>query len=101
MSTPREKWYQKTDDITVITLTIYVQPGAKQNEIVGIHGDALKIKLTTPPTDGRANKALVRYIARLFEVPLSQITLKRGAKSPHKIIEVRASQIDPEILIKM
>ena len=99
MSAPRESWYQKTDDI--ITLTIYVQPGAKHNEIIGMHGDALKIKLATPPIDGRANKALVRYIARLFEVPLSQITLKRGAKSRHKIIEVSASQIVPEILFKI
>ncbi len=89
-------WYQKTDDI--ITLAIYVQPGAKHNGIVGMHGDALKIKLATPPIEGRANIALVRYLATLFEVPLSHITLKRGEKSRHKIIEVRASQIDPKSL---
>lgn len=98
MGNSMENWYQKIDDI--ITLTIYLQPGAKHNEIVGMHGDALKIKLATPPVDGRANKALVRYIATLFEVPLSQITLRRGVKSRHKIIEVRASSIDPEILFK-
>ncbi len=92
-----ETWYQKTGDI--ITLTIYVQPGAKHNEIVGMHGDALKIKLAGQPIEGRANSALVRYIATLFEVPLSQVTVKRGAKSRHKIIEVRASQIDPKILL--
>jgi len=91
-------WYQKIGDI--ITLTIYVQPGAKHNEIIGMHGEALKIKLATPPIEGRANIALIRYIATLFEVPLSQVTLKRGAKSRHKTIEVHASQIDPEILLK-
>lgn len=92
-----ETWYQKTGNI--ITLTIYVQPGAKHNKIIGIHGDALKIKLATQPIEGRANNALVRYIATLFEVPLSQVTLKRGNKSRHKIIEVRASPIDPKILL--
>lgn len=45
------------------------------------------------------HNALVRYIATLFEVPLSQVTLKRSDKSRHKIIEVRASQIDPKILL--
>src|SRR3990167_6780986 len=98
MSISMETWYQKTGDI--ITLTIYVQPGAKHNEIIGMHGDALKIKLATQPIEGRANKSLVRYIATLFEVPLSQITLKRGDKSRHKIIQIRASQIDPIILLK-
>ena len=98
MSIPIEPWYKKTGDI--ITLTIYVQPEAKHNEIIGMHGDALKIKLATPPIEGRANIALIRYIATLFEVPLSQITLKRGAKSRYKVIEIHASQVDPEILLK-
>lgn len=85
-------WYQKEADI--ITLNVYVQPGSKHNEIVGLHGDALKIKLATQPIDGRANKALLHYIAQLFEVPVSQVTLKRGEKSRHKIIKVRASPLD-------
>jgi len=98
MGIQMENWYQKIGDI--IILTIYVQPGAKHNEIIGMHGDALKIKLATPPIEGRANIALVRYIATLFEVPLSQITLKRGVKSRRKIFEICASQIDPKVLLK-
>ncbi len=93
-----ETWYQKTDNI--ITLTLYIQPRAKHNEIVGMHGNSLKIKLATPPIEGCANKALISYIAALFKVPLSQITLKRGTKSRHKIIEVHASQINPQVLLK-
>lgn len=92
-----ETWYQKTGDI--ILLTLYVQPGAKHNEIVGMHGNALKIKLATPPIEGRANKALLRYMATLFEVPLSNITLKRGTKSRQKTIEIRSSRIDPDIML--
>lgn len=92
-----ETWYQKTGDI--ILLTLYVQPGAKHNEIVGMHGNALKIKLATPPIEGRANKALLRFIATLFEVPLSHITLKRGTKSRQKTIEIRSSLIDPDIML--
>jgi len=90
----------KTQDGT-ITLTIYVQPGAKHNEIIGIHGDAIKIKLATPAIEGRANKALVRYIAKLFAVPLSQVTVKRGAKSRHKVIEISGSQIEANIICKI
>jgi uncharacterized protein (TIGR00251 family) len=89
-------WYQKINDI--ITLTIYVQPGAKRNEVVGAYGNSLKIKLAAPPIDGRANKALINYIATLFNVPLSHVTLKRGTKSRYKIIDIQASQIEPKML---
>lgn len=92
MNTPTESWYQKAGGI--ITLTLYVQPGSKHNEIVGLHGDALKIKLATQPIEGRANKALLHYIANLFNVTLSQVTLKRGEKSRYKIIEIQASHLD-------
>ncbi len=92
MNTSTKSWCQKADGI--ITLMLYVQPGSKHNEIVGMHGDALKIKLATQPIEGRANKALLHYIAKLFDVPLSQVTLKRGKKSRNKTIEVRASHFD-------
>jgi uncharacterized protein (TIGR00251 family) len=44
----------------VLTLTLHVQPGAKRTEVVGLHGDALKIKLAAPPVEGKANEALLR-----------------------------------------
>jgi len=91
-------WYTQTED--VIILKIYVQPGAKHNDVVGLYNDALKIRVTTPAVDGRANIALLKYIAELFDVPRRDIILKRGDISRYKSIEVRNSHINPDHLLK-
>jgi uncharacterized protein (TIGR00251 family) len=91
-------WYRSIGD--VITLTLHVQPGAKRSEISGLHGEALKLKLAAPPIDGRANEALVKYIAGLFEVPIRQVELKQGAQSRHKVLAITGSLINPESLLK-
>ncbi len=79
---------------------IYVQPGAKQTEIIGLHGDALKIRLISRPIDGEANTALLHYIAKLFDVPLRQVVLKQGDKSLYKKIAITGSRIDPSMFFK-
>ena len=79
MSQIIESWYKKIDDTFILSL--YIQPNAKKNEIVGLHGNSLKIKLATLPIDGRANKALFEYLAELLNVRLSQVTLKQGLGS--------------------
>ena len=86
-------WYQHNDD--VITLNLHVQPGAKSSAISGLHGDALKIRLAAPPVEGRANKALMKFLAELFAVPLRDIKLLRGQQSRHKVVQVTDSTIDP------
>lgn len=90
-------WYRGNGD--VVTLTLHVQPGAKRSEISGLHGDALKIRLAAPPVDGRANEALQKYIAGLFDVPIRQVELKQGGQSRHKVVAVTGSRIDPESLL--
>jgi len=90
-------WYRRQDD--VITLTLHVQPGAKRSEIAGLHGDALKIRLAAPPIEGRANDALLRYIADTFAVPLRNVELRQGSQSRHKVVAVSGSTIEPESLI--
>ena len=90
-------WYQQKG--TVVTVNVYVQPGAKCNEIVGLHNGSLKIRLASPPIDGRANQALLKYMATLFEVPLRNVTLKRGDKARHKVVVITNSDI-PKILQK-
>lgn len=87
------KWYREEEN--TIILNVYVQPGAKRTEVVGFHGDSLKIRLASPPIDGRANKALLKYIGKLFNVAARHVELKRGDKSRHKIIAVVASKIHP------
>jgi hypothetical protein len=90
-------WYRRNGEI--ITLTLHVQPGAKRSEIVGLHGEALKIKLAAPPIEGRANEALLKFIADLFAVPLRNTELKQGGQSRHKVVAVTGSRIDPGILL--
>jgi uncharacterized protein (TIGR00251 family) len=90
-------WYRCNGD--VITLTLHVQPGAKNSEIVGLHGEALKIKLAAPPIEGRANEALLKFISGLFDVPTRQAELKQGGQSRHKVVAVTGSTVDPETLL--
>lgn len=90
-------WYRNEGGS--ITLTLHIQPGAKRSAVSGLHGDALKIRLAAPPIEGRANEALLRFIADSFDVPLRQIELLRGTQSRHKMVRVEGSKIEPESLL--
>lgn len=91
-------WYRRNGD--VLTLTLHVQPGAKHTTVAGLHGEALKIRLSAPPLEGRANAALLKYIASSFDVALRQVELKQGDQSRHKVVAVTGSAVDPESLLK-
>jgi uncharacterized protein (TIGR00251 family) len=91
-------WYRRNGN--VITLTLHVQPGAKRSGIVGLHGESLKLRLAAPPIEGRANEALLKFIAELFGVALRQVELRQGGQSRHKVVAVSGSAIDPEDLLK-
>lgn len=90
-------WFRYKDD--VLTLTLHVQPGAKRCEIVGLHGDALKVKLAAPPIEGRANDALLKFLAGIFSVPLRNIELYQGGQSRHKVVAITGSTVDPLSLL--
>lgn len=92
-----EGWY--CHNRNVITLTLHVQPGARCSEVAGLHGGALKIRLAAPPVEGRANKALLKFIAALFEVPARQVELRHGSQSRHKIVAITGSNIEPEQIL--
>lgn len=87
-------WYRYSHGNLILTL--YIQPGAKSSEVIGLHGEALKIKLASPPIDGKANKALLQFIAAKFDIPLRQIKLIRGEKSRHKTVELLGCTTNPE-----
>jgi uncharacterized protein (TIGR00251 family) len=91
------EWYRSSGDC--ITLTLHVQPGARQTTVAGLHNAALKIRLAAPPIEGRANEALLRFIADFFKVPLRDVELKQGEQSRHKRVEVRGSLINPDSLL--
>jgi uncharacterized protein (TIGR00251 family) len=71
-----------------ITFAIKVHPRAKKNAITGELGDALKLSLTTPPLEGRANQACIEFFAKLLKVPRSSVTIASGQTSRNKIIRV-------------
>ena len=74
-----------------ITLTLHIQPGAKKTEFAGLHGDALKIRLAAPPVDGKANEALIKFVAETLKLPKSAVNLKSGQTSRRKVLEVSGS----------
>ena len=62
-----------------VRIAVHAQPGAKRTEIVGLHGDYLKIRVQAPPVDGRANEELIRFLAKTLGVPTTQVSLTRGS----------------------
>ena len=71
-------------------LSIRVQPRACQDEIIGPHGDgSLKIRITAPPVDGKANEHLIKFLAKSFGVAKSQITLLSGASGRDKRLAIQ------------
>ncbi len=86
-------WFRVATDGNV-TLTLHIQPGAKKTEFAGLHGDALKIRLAAPPVDGKANEALIRFIADTLGLPKSAVSLKSGQTSRHKVQEVSGATPD-------
>jgi len=70
------------------TFAVRVQPRARKNAIMGEIGDALKIALTAPPVEGRANEACVDFLAEFLKVPRSSVTIAAGETSRNKVIRI-------------
>jgi uncharacterized protein (TIGR00251 family) len=77
-----------------ITFAVKVQPRARRNAIVGELGDALKIALTAPPVNGRANEACTEFFANLLSLPRASITIASGQSSRNKVIRVAGISAD-------
>ncbi len=86
--------YLQTLNNGSLLLSLYVQPRASRNELAGVHGDALKLRLTTPPVDGKANKAVIAFFAKLLKIPKSAIVIKSGLQSRSK--KILLSDIDEQ-----
>lgn len=84
--------WARSDRETVI-LSIHVQPGASRSEVVGEYGDALKIRLAARPADGKANAALIAFLANALDVPRSQVELIGGKASRLKRLRVSGTSL--------
>jgi hypothetical protein len=71
-----------------ISFAVKVHPRAKKNAITGEVGDALKVSLTAPPLEGRANEACIEFFSKLLRVPRSSVTIASGQTSRNKVIRV-------------
>jgi uncharacterized protein len=81
-----------TEEVSAVVLSLHIQPGARKTEIVGEHGGALKIRLAAPPVDGKANLALIDFLAHQLDTKKSTITLISGEAS--RIKRLRVSGLD-------
>ncbi len=70
------------------TVNVRVHPGARKNGVSGVHAGAVKISLTTPPVDGRANEALIAFVAELLGVPRARVSLVSGMTSRTKVLRI-------------
>jgi len=71
-----------------VTFAVKLHPRAKKNAITGELGDALKLSLTAPPIEGRANQACIEFFANLLEVPRSSVTIASGQTSRRKVVRI-------------
>ena len=76
------------------TFAVKVHPRAKKNAITGEVGDALKVALTAPPVDGKANQACIEFFAKLLNVPRSSVTIAAGQTSRNKVIRVTGLSVE-------
>lgn len=89
---------------TGVTFQVRVQPRAKKNAIVGEVGEALKLALTAPPVEGRANQACIAFLAEVLNVARSSITIASGESSRNKVIRVAglsAEQVGPILRVAL
>ena len=72
----------------LIRLKVRVTPNARKNEVTAWNGDEIRLKVKAPAVDGKANAALIEYLAELTEVPRSQIQIRAGEKARIKVVEL-------------
>lgn len=81
-----------------LVIRLYIQPKASRDQIVGLHGDELKIAITAPPVDGKANGHLTKYLAKQFRVAKGQVVIEKGELGRHKQVRIKSPrEIPPAI----
>ena len=87
-----------------VTFVVKVHPRARKNAIAGTVGDALKLALTAPPVEGKANQAVIEFFADLFEIPRSSVSIASGETSRNKLIRISgisAQQVREKIAVAL
>ncbi|SDK11400.1 hypothetical protein SAMN04488540_11932 [Ferrimonas sediminum] len=79
-----------------LLLNLYIQPKASRDQWVGVHGDELKVAITAPPVDGKANAHLTKFLAKQFKVAKGQVQIRKGELGRHKQIQIDSPRQIPE-----
>ena len=82
-----------------IRFSVHLQPRASKNEIAGVHGGALKVRVTAPPVEGVANDALIDFLSQSLDIPRRNVCIVSGFASRNKVIE--ASEVDLEAVQRL
>jgi len=81
-------WFRYDGAAQRLTLTLHVQPNARKSAVVGLHGDALKLKIAAPAVDNKANVELIGFLSETLGVAQSSIAIRHGATGRRKVVEV-------------
>ena len=84
-----------------LVLHLVIQPKASRDQIIGLHGEELKVAITAPPVDGQANSHLIKYLAKQFKVAKGQIQIVRGELGRHKTVTVHAPKQLPDEIAQL
>jgi hypothetical protein len=82
-----------------IRFSVHLQPRASKNEIAGLHGGSLKVRVTAPPVEGLANEALIDFLSQSLDIPRRNVCIVSGFSSRDKVIE--ASEVDLETVQRL
>ena len=89
----------EVDDKGAVLLSVHAQPGAGRSQVVGRHGDALKVRVAVPPVNDRANVAIADLVAEVFGVKPAAVELVSGAKNRQK--RFRVTGVDPDDVVRL
>jgi uncharacterized protein (TIGR00251 family) len=81
-------------------IKIYLQPKSSNNEVVGPYRDGIKVKVTAPPIEGKANEALIRFLAKKFGIPPSYIEILKGHHSREKTLKISGLSLQERLDFK-
>lgn len=87
-------WVSVISSRGAVRFAVRVQPRAARTELVGVHGDALKMRVMAPPVEGAANAELIAFLAKQLGVPKSAVQIRRGARGRDKLVEVEGISED-------
>ena len=86
--------YLKQDGADLL-LRLVLQPKASRDKFIGLLGDELKIAITAPPVDGKANAHLIKFLSKQFKVPKGAITVEKGLLNRHKLVRINKPKQTP------